>query len=183
MGIQHFTTNHTNFKASIQSYQFSQGQSSCNLCAIENQTFKGSDNILIEQVLQQPQKNLITNWSPLKGSSKLENFNQKIEGFNLSTMTKQISSFFTELKDEFIKKIDFCYKKNINQILELSVSKDRFSKITKKYYKLNNKSQFQSIAKITPFKNSKNNTSSIFISNISKKRKNPQKAKTSTSIM
>ncbi|EAR93411.2 hypothetical protein TTHERM_00831510 (macronuclear) [Tetrahymena thermophila SB210] len=78
--------------------------------------------------------------APLNDQQIVQNIHLKAKNFNSTqSVHNQINSYFTQLKDEIIKKIDVAQKKAINQALEMPFGKEQ---ILKRYQEI---SQIQNL--------------------------------------
>ncbi|EAR82787.1 hypothetical protein TTHERM_01082970 (macronuclear) [Tetrahymena thermophila SB210] len=115
----------------------------CNECVNQDLEFKGINHILISQIIEESQTSIIQKWPPINDYTILDKLNKQISNYDSSqSILQQINHFFTELKDEIIRRIDFCQKKAINQILDLPFGTDQ---ILKKYQEI---SQIEKLKKL-----------------------------------
>ncbi|EAR93440.2 hypothetical protein TTHERM_00833780 (macronuclear) [Tetrahymena thermophila SB210] len=115
----------------------------CTDCINEDLNFQAKNYILIEQIIQQSENSIIQKWPPVNDYSVIEKLIKETSKFDQSQhIIQRVTNYFTELKDEIIRKIDFCQKKMINQIQDLPFGK---SQIINQYQQISQILQLRSL--------------------------------------
>ncbi|EAR93442.2 hypothetical protein TTHERM_00833800 (macronuclear) [Tetrahymena thermophila SB210] len=115
----------------------------CTDCINEDLNFQAKNYILIEQIIQQGENSIIQKWPPVNDYSVIEKLIKETSKFDQSQhIIQRVTNYFTELKDEIIRRIDFCQKKMINQIQDLPFGK---SQIINQYQQISQILQLRSL--------------------------------------
>ncbi|EAR93441.1 hypothetical protein TTHERM_00833790 (macronuclear) [Tetrahymena thermophila SB210] len=98
----------------------------CTDCINEDLNFQGKNYILIDQIIQQGENSIVQKWPPVNDYSVIEKLIKETSKFDQSKhIIQRVINYFTELKDEIIRKIDLCQKKMIHQIQDLPFGKSQ----------------------------------------------------------
>ncbi|EAR93405.2 hypothetical protein TTHERM_00829470 (macronuclear) [Tetrahymena thermophila SB210] len=112
----------------------------CVDCFEQDLQFKGANYMLIQKIIENSESDFHYKWPPLNDQQIVQNIHLKAKNLNSTqSVLDQIDSYFIQLKDEVIKKIDFAQKKAINQALEMPFGKES---ILKRYQQI---SQIQNL--------------------------------------
>ncbi|EAR93423.2 zinc carboxypeptidase family protein (macronuclear) [Tetrahymena thermophila SB210] len=112
----------------------------CVDCFEQDLQFRGANYMLIQKNIENSESDFHYKWPPLNDQQIIQNIDLKAKNLNSTqSVLNQINSYFTQLKDEIIKKIDASQKKAINQALQMPFSKDQ---ILKRYQEI---SQIQNL--------------------------------------
>ncbi|EAR93426.2 hypothetical protein TTHERM_00833640 (macronuclear) [Tetrahymena thermophila SB210] len=112
----------------------------CIDCFEQDLQFRGANYMLIQKIIENSESDFHYKWPPLNDQQIIQNIDLKTKNLNSTqSVINQINSYFTQLKDEIIKKIDVSQKRAINQALEMPFSKDQ---ILKRYQEI---SQIQNL--------------------------------------
>ncbi|EAR93443.1 hypothetical protein TTHERM_00833810 (macronuclear) [Tetrahymena thermophila SB210] len=115
----------------------------CTDCINEDLNFQAKNYILIEQIIQEGENSIIQKWPPVNDYSVIEKLIKETSKFDQSQhIIQRVTNYFTELKDEIIRRIDFCQKKMINQIQDLPFGK---SQIINQYQQISQILQLKSL--------------------------------------
>ncbi|EAR93410.3 hypothetical protein TTHERM_00830510 (macronuclear) [Tetrahymena thermophila SB210] len=112
----------------------------CVDCFEQDLQFRGANYMLIQKIIENSDSDFHYKWPPLNDQQIVQNIHLKAKNLNSTqSVLNQINSYFTQLKDEIIKKIDVAQKKAINQALEMPFGKEQ---ILKRYQEI---SQIQNL--------------------------------------
>ncbi|EWS74978.1 hypothetical protein TTHERM_000829473 (macronuclear) [Tetrahymena thermophila SB210] len=112
----------------------------CVDCFEQDLQFRGANYMLIQKIIESSDSDFHYKWPPLNDQQIVQNIHLKAKNLNSTqSVLNQINSYFTQLKDEIIKKIDVAQKKAINQALEMPFGKEQ---ILKRYQEI---SQIQNL--------------------------------------
>ncbi|EWS74982.1 hypothetical protein TTHERM_000833619 (macronuclear) [Tetrahymena thermophila SB210] len=112
----------------------------CVDCFEQDLQFRGANYMLIQKIIENSESDFHYKWPPLNDQQIIQNIHLKAKNLNSTqSVINQINSYFTQLKDEIIKKIDVSQKKAINQALEMPFGKEQ---ILKRYQEI---SQIQNL--------------------------------------
>ncbi|EAR93415.2 hypothetical protein TTHERM_00831550 (macronuclear) [Tetrahymena thermophila SB210] len=115
----------------------------CIDCFEKDLQFRGDNYILIQKIFENSDSDFHSQWPPLNDQQIVQNIHLKAMNLNSTqSILNQINSYFTQLKDEIIKKIDVAQKKAINQALEMPFGKEQ---ILKRYQEI---SQIQNLKQL-----------------------------------
>ncbi|KAL4512931.1 hypothetical protein ABPG72_017616 [Tetrahymena utriculariae] len=121
----------------------------CTDCINEDLNFQAKNYLLIEQIIQQGENSIIQKWPPVNDYQLIQKLIKETSKFDQSQyIIQRVTNYFTELKDEIIRKIEFCQKKMINQIQDLPFGK---SQIIQQYQQISQICQLRSL--INEYKN------------------------------
>ncbi|EAR93424.2 hypothetical protein TTHERM_00833620 (macronuclear) [Tetrahymena thermophila SB210] len=112
----------------------------CVDCFEQDLQFRDVNYMLIQKIIENSESDFHYKWPPLNDQQIVQNIHLKAKNLNSTqSVLNQINSYFTQLKDEIIKKIDIAQKKAINQALEMPFGKEQ---ILKRYQEI---SQIQNL--------------------------------------
>ncbi|EWS74984.1 hypothetical protein TTHERM_000833639 (macronuclear) [Tetrahymena thermophila SB210] len=112
----------------------------CVDCFEQDLQFRGANYMLIQKIIENSDSDFHYKWPPLNDQQIIQNIHLKAKNLNSTqSVLNQINSYFIQLKDEIIKKIDISQKKAINQALEMPFGKEQ---ILKRYQEI---SQIQNL--------------------------------------
>ncbi|KAL4481817.1 hypothetical protein ABPG74_007906 [Tetrahymena malaccensis] len=115
----------------------------CTDCINDDLDFKGINYLLVDQIIQQGESNILPKWPPVNDFQLIEQLIRQTSKFDQSQyVIQRITNYFTELKDQILRKIEFCQKQMINHALDLPFGKDQ---IIKQYQQISQISQLQSL--------------------------------------
>ncbi|KAL4476033.1 hypothetical protein ABPG72_014025 [Tetrahymena utriculariae] len=108
----------------------------CSQCINSDIQFQGINYLLIEQIITEGSSNILLKWPPVSDCQVLQKLidlttNQN-DQFNF---VQQITSYFTDFKDQLITKLDHIQKIMINKALDQQFNKEL---IVKKYQDISN---------------------------------------------
>ncbi|EAR93417.2 hypothetical protein TTHERM_00831570 (macronuclear) [Tetrahymena thermophila SB210] len=115
----------------------------CVDCFEQDLQFRGANYMLIQKIIENSDSDFHYKWPPLNDQQIIQNIHLKAKNLNSTqSVLNQINSYFTQLKDEIIQKIDVAQKKAINQALEMPFGKEQ---ILKRYQEI---SQIQNLKQL-----------------------------------
>ncbi|KAL4513155.1 hypothetical protein ABPG72_017840 [Tetrahymena utriculariae] len=108
----------------------------CSQCINSDIQFKGINYLLIEQIISEGSSNILLKWPPVNDCQVIQKLidlttNQN-DQFNF---VQQVTSYFTDFKDQLITKLDQIQKIMINKALDQQFNKEQ---ILKKYQEISN---------------------------------------------
>ncbi|KAL4506281.1 hypothetical protein ABPG73_017015 [Tetrahymena malaccensis] len=106
----------------------------CSQCINSDIQFKGINYLLIEQIIQEGSSNILQKWPPVNDNQVLQNLIDLVSDYNDQfDFVKQITDYFTSLKDELIIQLDDIQKKMIIKANNYQFNKEI---IIKKYQEI-----------------------------------------------
>ncbi|KAL4511230.1 hypothetical protein ABPG73_008308 [Tetrahymena malaccensis] len=144
----------------------------CLDCVEDDLDFKALDYILIKQIIQQPQTEILKKWPPVNDYSILKKLQQQYQNFDSSkSVVQMITSYFNQLKQEIVIKIDNIQKKTINYALEIPFGKEQILQRYKQISQIDELKQILLEGQQQPF-NVLNDQCKAFLSKIDSQKEN-----------
>ncbi|KAL4512937.1 hypothetical protein ABPG72_017622 [Tetrahymena utriculariae] len=115
----------------------------CTDCINEDLEFKGINYLLVEPIVLYGESDILQKWSPVNDFQLIDQLIRQTQKFDQSQyVIQRITNYFTELKDQILRKIEFCQKQMINHALDLPFGKGQ---IIKQYQQISQISQLRSL--------------------------------------
>ncbi|EAR83609.2 zinc carboxypeptidase family protein (macronuclear) [Tetrahymena thermophila SB210] len=107
----------------------------CSSCFNHDLHFKSINYLMIDQIFQEADNNIIPKWPPVNNYKLISDLIDLTSNQSSLDYVKQITSFFNQLKEEFLNKIDVIQKKMINEALKYPIDRQH---IIKRYQDVSN---------------------------------------------